>query len=69
MNNSEIRALNLNDLRNKLLDEKENLSKLKFSHSVTQIENPSKISKSRKLIAKIITEINYKIKKQKCLGI
>ena len=44
MNNSEIRALNLNDLKNKLLDEKENLSKLKFSHSVTPIENPSKIS-------------------------
>ncbi len=60
MNNSEIRALNLNDLRNKLLDEKENLSKLKFSHSVTPIENPSKINKSRKLIAKIITEINKK---------
>ena len=60
MNNSEIRALNLNDLRNKLLDEKENLSKLKFSHSVTPIENPSNICKSRKLIAKIITEINYK---------
>jgi|TARA_B100001540_G_scaffold143394_1_gene127239 large subunit ribosomal protein L29 len=65
MNNSEIRALNLNDLRNKLLDEKENLSKLKFSHSVTPIENPSKISKSRKLIAKIITEINYKKIKNK----
>ncbi len=60
MNNSEIRALNLNDLKNKLLDEKENLSKLKFSHSVTPIENPSKICKSRKLIAKIMTEINYK---------
>jgi len=60
MNNSEIRALNINDLNNKLLDEKENLSKLKFSHSVTPIENPSKINKSRKLIAKIITEINKK---------
>tara|TARA_X000001036_G_scaffold383182_1_gene376358 strand:- start:6251 stop:6448 length:198 start_codon:yes stop_codon:yes gene_type:complete len=60
MNNSELRALNLNDLQNKLLDEKENLSKLKFSHSVTPIENPSKIYKSRKLIAKIMTEINYK---------
>ena len=31
MNNSEIRALNLNDLRNKLLDEKENLSKFQLS--------------------------------------
>ena len=62
MKNSEIRALNINDLQNKLLDEKENLSKLKFSHSVTPIENPSKINRSRKLIAKIVTEINYKKK-------
>tara|TARA_B100001996_G_scaffold331970_1_gene280867 strand:+ start:142 stop:327 length:186 start_codon:yes stop_codon:yes gene_type:complete len=60
MNNSEIRALNLSDLQNKLLDEKQNLSKLKFSHSVTPIENPSKINKSRKLIAKIMTEIKLK---------
>ena len=50
MKNSEIRALNINDLQNKLLDEKENLSKLKFSHSVTPIENSSKINMSRKLI-------------------
>ena len=62
MKNSEIRALNINDLQNKLLDEKENLSKLKISHSVTPIENPSKINRSRKLIAKIVTEINYKKK-------
>ncbi len=65
MKNSEIRALNINDLQNKLLDEKENLSKLKFSHSVTPIENPSKINRSRKLIAKIVTEINYKKKSKK----
>ena len=65
MKNSEIRALNINDLQNKLLDEKENLSKLKFSHSVTPIENPSKINRSRKLIAKIVTEIKYKKKLKK----
>jgi large subunit ribosomal protein L29 len=60
MNNSEIRSLSIKDLENKLIDEKENLSKLKFSHLVTPIENPTKINKSRKLIAKIKTELNFK---------
>lgn len=60
MNNSEIRSLSIKDLENKLIDEKENLNKLKFSHLVTPIENPTKINKSRKLIAKIKTELNFK---------
>lgn len=60
MNNSEIRSLSIKELENKLIDEKENLSKLRFSHSVTPIENPNKIGQSRKLIAKIKTEINFK---------
>ena len=60
MKNSEIRSLSIKELENKLLDEKENLNKLRFSHSVTPIENPNKIRNSRKLIAKIKTEINFK---------
>jgi len=60
MKNSEIKSLSVEELKNKLIDEKENLNKLKFSHSVTPIENPMKIKESRKLIAKIKTEINSK---------
>ena len=60
MKNSEIKSLSVEELKNKLIDEKDNLNKLKFSHSVTPIENPMKIKESRKLIAKIKTEINSK---------
>ncbi|MEM6735272.1 MAG: 50S ribosomal protein L29 [Bacteroidota bacterium] len=60
MKNSELRGLNLDELQNRLVVEKENYSKLKFAHSITPIENPMKIKESRKLIAKIETEIRAK---------
>ena len=39
---------------------KENYGKLKFAHSITPIENPMKIKESRKLVARIETEIRVK---------
>ena len=60
MKNSELRGLSLDELRNKLAVEKENHGKLKFAHSITPIENPMKIKESRKLVARIETEIRAK---------
>lgn len=60
MKNSEIRGLSLDELKSKLVVEKENHAKLKFAHSITPIENPMKIRESRKLIARIQTEIRVK---------
>lgn len=60
MKNSEIRGLSLDELKNKLAVEKDNYGKLKFAHSVTPIENPMKIRESRKLVARIQTEIRAK---------
>lgn len=60
MKNSELRGLNLDELKNKLAAEKENYSKLKFAHSITPIENPMKIREARKLVARIQTEIRTK---------
>lgn len=60
MKNSELRGLNLDELKNKLTAEKENYGKLKFAHSITPIENPMKIRESRKLVARIQTEIRAK---------
>ena len=60
MKNSELRGLSLDELRNKLAVEKENYGKLKFAHSITPIENPMKIKESRKLVARIETEIRAK---------
>lgn len=60
MKNSELRGLSLDELKNKLTAEKDNYSKLKFAHSITPIENPMKIKESRKLVARIQTEIRAK---------
>jgi len=60
MKNSEIRGLSLEELKNKLGVEKENYGKLKFAHSITPIENPMKVRESRRLIARIQTEIKAK---------
>lgn len=60
MKNSELRGLNLDELRNKLSVEKEAYSKLKFAHSITPIENPMKIKETRKLVARLETEIRVK---------
>ena len=60
MKNSEIRGLSIDELKNKLAAEKENYGKLKFAHSITPIENPVKIRETRKLVARIETEIRAK---------
>jgi large subunit ribosomal protein L29 len=60
MKNSEIKGLSLDELKNKLVVEKDSHAKLKFAHSITPIENPMKIRESRKLIARIQTEIKAK---------
>ena len=63
MKYSELQGLSIEELKSKLVAEKEGLRKLKFAHSVTPIENPMKIRESRRLIARISTELNVKSKK------
>ncbi|MEL6560077.1 MAG: 50S ribosomal protein L29 [Bacteroidota bacterium] len=60
MNNSELRSLNIDELKSKLVEERGNYQKLKFAHAITPVENPSKIRHSRRLIARIQTEIKAK---------
>ena len=60
MKNSELRGLSADELKSKLAVEKESYKKLKFAHAITPIENPMKIRESRKLIARIETEIKAK---------
>lgn len=60
MKNSDIRALNVNELAEKIASEKEALRKLKFAHKVSAIENPMRISQTRKLIARLKTELRAK---------
>ena len=60
MKNSEIKALNTNELKEKIGSEKEALRKVTFAHQVSAIENPMKIRETRKLIARLNTELTQR---------
>ncbi len=60
MKNSEIRALSVAELQQKLGSEREAYDKLKFAHAISPIENPMKIREVRKLIARLETELKAK---------
>jgi large subunit ribosomal protein L29 len=57
MKNSEILELSTEELNAKLSEERATLTKLKFAHAVSAIENPSRITKVRKGIAQLNTEL------------
>jgi large subunit ribosomal protein L29 len=60
MKSTEIQDLSVNELREKIISEKETLRKMKFAHQVSAIENPMKIKETRKLIARLNTELSAK---------
>jgi large subunit ribosomal protein L29 len=57
MKNSEILELTTEELTARVSEERGNLTKLKFAHAVSAIENPTRISKVRKDIARLNTEL------------
>lgn len=60
MKNSEIKALSVAELKDKIASEREALRKLRFAHRVSAIENPMRISGTRRLIARLSTELRAK---------
>lgn len=58
MKTSEIKALSAEKLQEEIAAEKSRLQKLQFAHAITPIENPLRIRESRRLIAKLMTELN-----------
>jgi len=57
MKNSEILELSTEELVAKIGEERANLTKLKFAHAVSAIENPTRITKVRKEVARLTTEL------------
>jgi len=57
MKNSEIIELSTEELVARIGEEKANLTKLKFAHAVSAIENPTRITKVRKDVARLTTEL------------
>jgi large subunit ribosomal protein L29 len=60
MKNSEIKALSIAELNEKIISEKEAMRKIRFAHQISAVENPMKIRENRKLIARLNTELRAK---------
>jgi large subunit ribosomal protein L29 len=54
---SEIKELSTSDLLERLDTEKTMLVRLKLNHAISPLDNPQKISQSRKTIARLMTEL------------
>ena len=57
MTQADIKQLSTSDLRERVKEEKSSLAKLKLNHAVSPIENPLKITFSRKTVARMQTEL------------
>jgi large subunit ribosomal protein L29 len=62
MKSEEITGFTLEELKEKIVSEKEALRKLQFAHQVSAIENPMRIKEIRKLIARLKTQLTAKEK-------
>lgn len=60
MKNSDIKTLSVAELKEKIASEKEALRKVQFAHQISSIENPMKVKETRKLIARLSTELRAK---------
>jgi large subunit ribosomal protein L29 len=52
-----IKELSTQELKERLDEERNQLSKLKMNHAVSPLENPNVIAQYRKTIARILTEL------------
>ena len=57
---TEIRGLSAADLEKKYKELKEELFTLRFQHSITQLDNPHKISDTKKDIARVLPVLTEK---------
>ena len=60
MKSAEIKDMTVQDLQERIDAEKAKLSQLKVQHTVSPIENPSIIKKSRRDIARMLTILRQK---------
>ncbi|MBQ4183790.1 MAG: 50S ribosomal protein L29 [Bacteroidales bacterium] len=61
---SEVREMSIADLRDRIEVEKSNLDTMKLNHTISPLEDTSKIRKTRQDIARMITILAEKEKQQ-----
>lgn len=57
MKYAEIKELSVEEIKERIQEEQANLTKLKFNHAVSAVENPMQIRTLRRTIAKLNTEL------------
>ena len=62
MKASEVREMSIADLRERIEIEKANLDSMKVNHTISPLEDTSKIAKTRKDIARMMTVLAEKEK-------
>ena len=60
MKTSEIKKLTVSEIEERLVAEKAALTRLKINHSISPLDNPTEITKTRKTIAKLSTELSLR---------
>jgi large subunit ribosomal protein L29 len=65
MATKEIKGLSDQELTEKITAEKADLNKVTLNHTISPVENPSKIRVSRRNIARMLTEVNNRKKAAK----
>lgn len=57
MKQSEITAMSIEELTEKLAESRKQYADMKMAHSVTPMENPLQLRKSRRTVARLATEL------------
>jgi large subunit ribosomal protein L29 len=65
MATKEMKGMTDQELMERIQAEKADLNKLTFNHTISPVENPSKIRVQRRNIAKMLTEVNNRKKAAK----
>ena len=60
MKNSEIRDLTIKEITEKIVDEKNLLIRQKLNHAVSPLDNPYKMTETKRLIARLKTELRQR---------
>jgi large subunit ribosomal protein L29 len=60
MKKNDLSGLSVEQLKQQIAEEKDRLVKLKFAHAITPIENPKRITETRRNIARLNTAVNSK---------
>jgi large subunit ribosomal protein L29 len=57
MKKFDVKELTTDEVRDLIISEKMNLNKMRLSHKISQVDKTSNIKETRKLVARLITEL------------